>query len=91
MGGHPKWAGWDGGFNATDAQHHDAAANRRASGFACRKVQLAPLAADRENRSPHSRRDRSTRDGNDMLKAATAAGRMLGLETQPVTGLEAMR
>jgi len=41
--------------------------------------------------SPHSRRDRSTSDGNDMLKAATAAGRMLGLETQLGNGVEAMR
>ena len=42
-------------------------------------------------RAPHSPRDRSPSDGNDMLKAVTAAGRMLELETQLVTSLEAMR
>ena len=37
------------------------------------------------------RTERSTSDGNDMLKAATAAGRMLGLDTQLGNGVEAMR
>ena len=55
-----------------------------------RPLALLAAAGERE-RSPHSRRDRSTSDGNDMLKAATAAGRMLGLETQPLTDLEATR
>lgn len=50
-----------------------------------------PTPAAHVERSPRSRRDRSTSDGNDMLKAATAAGRMLGLETQLGNGVEAMR